>query len=338
MRPAHATARNATTDNATAENPTAGRRPASGTTPEAGPEARRDTPDFRPDGPVAVLGVGTMGGGLAARLLDRGVPVRVWNRTARRTAPLTGAGAVAAAHPAEAVAGSTAAICAVADSDALDAVLHGPDGVLTEGPYPGTLYCASTVSPEEVARIAGRTPSVLDVGMLGNRKHARDGELRLFVGGPRDDFAAGRPLLELLGKEVVHVGELGAGMRVKLLLNLLMGIEVQALAEAVELGAAVGLDRELVLRTISGSGFASPVMSFKARRLAARHWDEPDFRLRLMAKDLALAAEQSTAAGLRLPLVDAAAHTHRDATDRGHGDEDCVAVVHAIAPDLGRVA
>ncbi|MEW2080276.1 NAD(P)-dependent oxidoreductase [Streptomyces sp. NPDC005283] len=289
----------------------------------------------RPDGPVAVLGLGTMGTGLATRLLDQGIQVRVWNRTAERAAPLAKAGAFAAAHPADAVEGTSAAICTVADGEALKAVLRGPDGVLAGGPYPGSLVCASTVAPEEVVRLAGNAQSVLDVGMLGNREHARTGELRLFVGGEERVFTAGRPLLELLGKDVVHLGELGSGMRMKLLLNLLMGIEVQALAEAVELAVAAGLDRKLVLSTIAGSGFASPVMAFKSKRLAAGRFDKPDFRLRLMAKDLMLVADQAAEAGLRLPLAAAAAETHVRATEQGFGDEDCVAVTHALTPKPG---
>ncbi|WP_231631250.1 NAD(P)-dependent oxidoreductase, partial [Streptomyces clavuligerus] len=136
---------------------------------------------------------------------------------------------------------------------------------------------------------------------------ARTGELRLFVGGEEKVFAAGRPLLELLGKEVVHLGGLGSGMRMKLLLNLLMGIEVQAMAEAVELAVAGGLDRAQALGAIAGSGFASPVMAFKSQRLAAGRYGEPDFRLRLMTKDLLLAAGAAERAGLRLPLLEGGA-------------------------------
>ncbi|MEU6091812.1 NAD(P)-dependent oxidoreductase [Streptomyces sp. NPDC047085] len=285
--------------------------------------------------PVAVLGLGAMGSGLARRLLDQGIPVRVWNRTPERAGPLAEAGARIASDPAEAVAGTSAAICVVADGQALGAVLHGPGGVLADGPYPGVLICASTVSPDEVVQIAGDVPSVLDVGMLGNRDHAREGELRFFVGGQEKAFKAARPLLETLGKEVVHLGALGSGMRMKLLLNLLMGIEVQAMAEAGALGAACGLDRQQVLRTIAGSGFASPVMAFKSRRLASDRFDEPDFRLRLMAKDLMLASKQAAAVGLSLPLATAAAETHVRATEQGLGDQDCAAVVRALTPKPG---
>ncbi|MEI5010912.1 NAD(P)-dependent oxidoreductase [Streptomyces sp. PmtA] len=287
------------------------------------------------NGPVAVLGLGTMGSGLASRLLDQGIQVRVWNRTSERAEPLARAGAFAASRPSEAVEGTSAAICTVADGDALRTVLRGPDGILARGGYPGSLICASTVAPEEVVRLAGDAPSVLDVGMLGNRDHARDGELRLFVGGEERVFTAGRPLLEMLAKEVVHLGALGSGMRMKLLLNLLMGIEVQAMAEAAELAAASGLDRKQVLRTIAGSGFASPVMSFKSRRLASGRFEEPDFRLRLMAKDLMLATEQAAASGLSLPLTAAAAETHVRATEQGFGDEDCAAVTRALTRKPG---
>lgn len=286
-------------------------------------------------GPVAVLGLGAMGAGLAVRLLDQGIPVRVWNRTADRTAPLADAGAYVAADPADAVAGTSAAICAVADGEALGTVLRGPGGALTKGAYPGVLLCASTVAPEEVVQIAGDVPQILDMGMLGNRDHARDGELRLYVGGEQQAFDAARPLLQTLGKEVVHLGALGSGMRMKLLLNLLMGIEVQALAEATELASACGLDRQQVLKTIAGSGFASPVMAFKSRRLASARFDEPDFRLRLMAKDLMLATKQAAAVGLSLPLATAAAETHVRATEQGLGDQDCAAVTRALTPKPG---
>ncbi|MFI9247460.1 NAD(P)-dependent oxidoreductase [Streptomyces sp. NPDC053086] len=287
------------------------------------------------DGPVAVLGLGAMGAGLAGRLLDQGIPVRVWNRTADRTAPLAEAGAHVATHPADAVTGTSAVICVVSDGEALGTVLRGPDGVLAEGPYPGVVLCASTVAPEEVVQIAGDIPQILDMGMLGNRDHARDGELRLFVGGEQEAVKAALPLLRTLGKEVVHLGALGSGMRMKLLLNLLMGIEVQALAEATELASACGLDRQQVLKTIAGSGFASPVMAFKSRRLASARFDEPDFRLRLMAKDLMLATKQAAAVGLSLPLATAAAETHVRATEQGLGDQDCAAVTRALAPKPG---
>ena len=104
-------------------------------------------------------------------------------------------------------------------------------------------------------------------------------------------FARCRAVLDDLGKEVLHVGALGAGMELKLVLNLVMGLEMQALAEAAAFGESRGLDRTLLLQVIAGSGFASPVMRFKTRRMIAGRYGDPDFRLRLMAKDLGLVAD-----------------------------------------------
>jgi 3-hydroxyisobutyrate dehydrogenase len=282
------------------------------------------------DRPVAVLGLGVMGAGLSERLLEAGMSVRVWNRTPERATALGERGATVAATPAEAAAGSGAVIVAVADGAALDGVLLGAQGVLADGAYPGLVLCASTVSPDHVPELDRRACGVLDIGMMGNRDHARAGQLRLYVGGDPAVLTAARPLLDLLGKQVLHVGPLGTGMRLKLLLNLLMGVELQAMAEATELGVAGGLDRQVVLDAIAHSGFAAPVMAFKASRLASARFDDPDFRLRLMAKDLALAMDEAAEAGLRLPVTEAAARTHRAAVNHGHGEEDCAAVIRMV--------
>jgi 3-hydroxyisobutyrate dehydrogenase len=178
--------------------------------------------------------------------------------------------------------------------------------------------------------MAERASGVLDVGMMGNREHARSGQLRIYVGGEVSVLSSARPLLELLGKQLVHVGPLGTGMRLKLLLDLLMGVETQAMAEVTELGAAMGLDRQVVLDAVAHSGLAAPVMTFKASRLASGRFGSPDFRLRLMAKDLVLAVREADGAGLHLPVTEAAARTHEAAVERGHGDEDCAAVIRMI--------
>jgi 3-hydroxyisobutyrate dehydrogenase len=282
------------------------------------------------DRPVAVLGLGVMGSGLGERLLDSGMSVRVWNRTPERAAALGGRGATVADTPADAATGTGAVIVAVADGAALDGVLLGPHGALADRTYPGIVLCASTVCPEDVPELDRRAAGVLDLGLMGNRDHARAGQLRLYVGGDPAVLDAARPLLELLGKQVLHVGPLGTGMRLKLLLNLLMGVEMQAMAEATELGVAAGLDRQVVLDAIAHCGFAAPVMAFRASRLATARFDDPDFRLRLMAKDLALAMDQAVESGLRLPVTEAAARTHRAAVEGGHGEEDCAAVIRMI--------
>jgi 3-hydroxyisobutyrate dehydrogenase len=279
---------------------------------------------------VAVCGLGVMGGGLARRLVATGADVHVWNRTPARAAELGGLGAQVHTTPAAAAAHADVVILSLADDHALADVLFGQGGVLADGPYDGTLLCASTVAPAQVLELDGKAAAVLDVGLLGNGKHALDGELRVYVGGDELLLSRVQPVLDRIAKQVVHAGGLGSGMRLKLLMNLLMGIEMQAMAEAVALGAAGGLDRGLVLDAISVSGYASPVMSFKARRMAANRYTDPDFRLTLMAKDLRLAVADATEAGLSAPVTAAAATTHAEAVEAGFGEADCAAIVEVL--------
>jgi 3-hydroxyisobutyrate dehydrogenase-like beta-hydroxyacid dehydrogenase len=280
--------------------------------------------------PVCVIGLGRMGTGMVQRLMHHGVPVTVWDRTPDRIGELVALGAASAATPAAAARDSALVLLSLADWSATRAVLYDAGGVLADGPLPGVLASTSTLAPDEVMTIASRTPAVLDVGLQGNHQHALRGELRLYVGGGADVLDRVRPLLELLGRQVRHVGELGAGMRLKLVINLLMGVEMQALAEAAALGARIGLDRGLVLDAIGAGGFASPVMKFKASRMASDDYAAPDFRLRLMAKDLQLALVAADQAGIELPVTQAAERTHEQALALGYGDLDCAAIARAV--------
>ncbi|MET9431042.1 NAD(P)-dependent oxidoreductase [Streptomyces sp. NPDC003036] len=280
---------------------------------------------------VAVCGLGVMGTGVAGRLLETGAEVRVWNRTARRATALGDAGATVCATPAEAARGAEAVLLCLADAEALRAVLQGEQGVLAALPADALLICASTVSPADVVALAGRG-GVVDAGLLGNGDHARTGELRIFLGGAPEDVERAAELVAGLAKQIVPVGPLGSGMRLKLLMNLLMGIEMQAMAEAAALATAQGLDRTAVLRAIAASGFASPVMRFKTERMTGERWDDPDFRLRLMHKDLRLVTEEAAAAGISLPMASAAADTHAQAVAEGLGDADCAAIARVLAP------
>ncbi len=266
---------------------------------------------------IGFIGLGAMGHGMAERLINRGHDVRVWNRTPDKAADLN---ASLAASPREAATGASVVLLSVADGDALRHVTDGPDGVLAGLGPDAVLVNTSTVDPDEVRSLAA--PYVVDAGVLGNLDHARDGELRVYAGGTDSAFDRCRAVLEDLGKEVVHVGALGAGMELKLVLNLVMGLEMQALAEAAAFGESRGLDRTQVLQAIAVSGFASPVMRFKTHRMVADRYGDPDFRLRLMAKDLALVADS-----VSLPMTDAARAVHDEAVAAGLGDLDCAAIV-----------
>lgn len=289
--------------------------------------------------PVCVIGLGRMGAGMARRLLEHDVPVVVWDRSTGPASKLARFGATVAATPAAAAQGCELVLLSVANWAATTDVLYGPGGVLADGPIPGVLASTSTLAPHDVVTLAGGTAAVLDVGLQGNHQHAAQGQLRLYVGGHAEVLARVRPTFDLLAQEVRHIGPLGAGMRLKVVMNLLMGVQVQVMAEAVALGAGLGLDRETVLDAITSSGFAGPMMRFKAQRLRTGEYEEPDFRLWLMAKDLDLAQLSAGEAGIDLPLVRAAQRTHETALARGLGDLDCAAIAEAVLPsaraDLG---
>ncbi|MFE9441179.1 NAD(P)-dependent oxidoreductase [Streptomyces sp. NPDC006602] len=280
---------------------------------------------------VAVLGLGAMGFPLARRLAETGHTVRAWNRTPGR-AGLAECGITAAATPGEAVAQAEYVITVLADDAALTATLEGG---LLDALGAGQLVLnfgtvASATIQELALRVAERGAELLDVGMLGNAVHAGRGELRLYVGGAQDQLERVRPLLRDLAKEVTHIGPLGSGMDLKLVLNLLMGLEMQALGEVVALGEALGLDRSVVLDSVTVSGFSAPVMGFKARRMASGRYGAPDFRLALMTKDLRLAEQAAHTRDTALPMTAAAHSAHHDAVSRGWGDLDCASIAHAL--------
>jgi 3-hydroxyisobutyrate dehydrogenase len=282
--------------------------------------------------PVAVLGTGAMGHAVAQRLLATGHAVRVWNRTPARAASLRGAHL--AASPAEAIEGCGVVLVSLADDGALRDLLAGPYGLARALRPRQVLLELGTVTPATIRELAPEVrasgASFLDVGMLGNATHAGQGELRFYVGGSEPDVRHVTGFLGHLGKEVVHVGELGSGMALKLVLNLVMGLEMQALAEAAALGEGLGLDRRRVLEAVADSGFASAVMRFKSRRMVKRDYSRPDFRLALMTKDLLLADRSAREGGLDLPMTRAATETHVHAALGDSAGQDCAAIAEAV--------
>ena len=282
-------------------------------------------------GRIGFAGLGAMGSGMVRRLLEQGFDVTVYNRTPAKAEALREQGAKVASTPAGLAADADLLMLSLADEDAVTGVLYGEDGAANALP-PGTLIAdLSTVSPGFARSLADRAEQTghrtVDACVLGNQHHARTGELRFMVGGAAADFAELREILGALGKEVKHVGGSGSGSAMKLVLNLLMGVQMQALAEAVVLGVRAGLPRQAVIEAITQSGFSSPVMRFKAGVMAGRTFEPPGFRLSLMRKDLMLALAESHRLAVPLPVVDATYENLTAALQRGLGDLDCAAVL-----------
>ncbi|MFC6883292.1 MULTISPECIES: NAD(P)-dependent oxidoreductase [Actinomadura] len=285
--------------------------------------ATRDTSAAR-GRELGFVGLGVMGAGMAARLLEAGHRVRVYNRTAEKAAPLLAAGARAAATAAEAAEGADAVVVSLADEAAVEAVVFG-DAV--RGLAAGTpVIDTSTVTPafarDAARRLADLGVRRVEACVLGNPLQARSGELRVMTAGDPADAEAVRDVLEALGQEVRHFGPAGAAATMKLVLNVLIGAEIAALAEAVALGESGGLDRDAVLECVGASGVSSMVMSFRAAIMRQRRYEPAAFRSSLMAKDLRYALGLAEAAATGLPLAERVLEIVARAVERGDGDKD----------------
>jgi 3-hydroxyisobutyrate dehydrogenase-like beta-hydroxyacid dehydrogenase len=279
---------------------------------------------------LAFCGLGQMGTPMAARLVDAGHDVSVWNRTPERAAPLERRGARWATSPADAAAGAEAAITMVADPSALEAVVLG-DGGLAEGLTSGsTLIDTSTVGPEAVRRIAGRLPdgvSMMDAPVLGTVPHAESGELKVFAGGEGQDVERWRPLLRALGT-VVHIGPLGSGAAMKLVANSTLAAMMTALGEALAVADALGLDRGTVLDVLAESPIGVTV-NRKRESIESGSYP-PTFKLSLARKDIALVNDAAGKAGLDLRVAPASGSWLAAAESAGLGSLDYGAVIAHI--------
>jgi 3-hydroxyisobutyrate dehydrogenase len=199
---------------------------------------------------------------------------------------------------------------------------------LAEGAY---LVDMSTVPPDFARELAERARNAgykaLDACVLGNPFHARQGELRVMAGGDEGDFRAVEPLLEGLGKEVTYLGESGMGATMKLVLNMLMGVQMPALAEAVVFGERAGLDRATILEMISKSGYSSPVMSFRCAIMGQRNFELAAFKLGLMRKDMTLVLSESQKLSVPMPVSESAYAMLTAAEQQGLGDLDVASIL-----------
>jgi len=283
-----------------------------------------------------------MGAPMAARLLEAGHDLVVWNRSPDRAAELVDKGARPAGSPAEAASSADAVVTMLATPDALEAVVFGPGGGrnatgtgrdatgggLASGLRPGAaLIEMSTVGPDAVRELAERLPDgveVLDAPVLGSVPQATDGSLKIFVGGADEVFERWRPVLEVLGRPV-RFGPLGSGAAMKLVANSTLGAVMSAVGEALALADGLGLNQALVLDTLADSPVGATVTS---KRPLIENGEYPaNFALSLAAKDLRLVDEAARAVGIEA-WVAAAARAHFDDANRaGLGDLDYSAVV-----------
>jgi len=263
---------------------------------------------------VAFLGLGRMGAPMAAHVARAGHDLTVWNRTPGRAGPLTALGAREASSVADAVGGAEVVVTMLFGPDAVREVLAearphlGPDTLVVE---------SSTIGPA-VAREVSEGLRFVDAPVVGSVKPATDGTLGVLAGGSAEDFAAAEPLLGLWGDRVRHVGPVGTGSALKLVVNLTLGVAMGGIGEALRLAGDLGVDRTATLDAVAMGPLGVSVTT-KREMLDSGEFTPVGFSLDLMAKDLGLALD---AADGDLALTRMALAAARDAVAAGHGSDD----------------
>jgi 3-hydroxyisobutyrate dehydrogenase-like beta-hydroxyacid dehydrogenase len=218
---------------------------------------------------VGFIGLGAMGGRMAARLLAAGHRVHGWNRSPERVAPLAAAGLVPHATPREVAEHAGTVLVMVWDSEALLAVAEGPDGLLSGVTGDHVLVDLSTVEPhvsrQVAARVRERGGRMLDCPVSGSLDAAEAGTLALLAGGPSDALDRVRPALDVLAGRIVHIGQdNGLGLTLKLAVNLQVALQAVAWGEAMVVAEDAGVDRATATEAMLASVIASPMLRYRA--------------------------------------------------------------------------
>ncbi len=283
---------------------------------------------------VSLIGLGLMGRPMGMNLLKAGFPLTVWNRTPSRAEALVAAGARLVASPREAAAAADVLITIVSDPPALEEVLWGHDGK-NDGAFAGlkrgALYIdSSTVSPSLALKIAAASAGAgvhfLDAPVTGGTWGAEKGELVFMVGGDAQTLKTAEPVLSVMGKKWFHLGPNGAGQTIKLAMNSLLALEVQAFAEALALVTRAGLPGEKLVEVMQASMARAGVLDVKAPMLLKGDYT-PSFPLRLMHKDLSLALDLANQLGVPLPATASSRETYSYVKGSSQEDLDYAAVM-----------
>ncbi|NNU44034.1 NAD(P)-dependent oxidoreductase [Ramlibacter montanisoli] len=284
---------------------------------------------------VGIVGVGNMGGGMAARLLGCGWQVRACDLVAERMQALVPLGGSAAATPAEAARGAAAVIVCVVDAQQAESVLFEPQGIAGALAPGGAVLLCPTIAPADVERLAAglaeRGLHAIDAPMSGGPARARDGSMSLMVACEDAVHDAQRELLDTLSGKVFRVGTRpGDGARTKLVNNLLAAINLAGAAEAIALAQRLGLDPARTLDVIEQSSGQSWIGSDRMRRAIDGDF-APRAHVTLLQKDTRLALEAARAAGFAARLGPVAHQAFNDAVQAGHAGLDDAALLKLFA-------
>lgn len=275
---------------------------------------------------VAFLGLGIMGGPMAANLAKAGNEVAVWNRTPGKDVE----GARTATSPADAANGAEVIWMCVSDTRAVESVLFGPQGVESTIGAGAIVVDSSTISPSAelqfAERLRAKGAAYVDAPMTGSKVAAQSGSLIFMVGGDEAVLAKLDPLFKAMGRQVFRMGEISKGQAAKLAMNLQIAVIYEGFAEALTLATKLGVDVEKLLPLIQASMVKSGVVEYKAPFVLKRDFT-PNFPLRLMLKDIHLALAAAKEARVKLPALETVEEIYEMAAEDGHQDLDYAATL-----------
>ncbi|TWS22666.1 2-hydroxy-3-oxopropionate reductase [Tsukamurella sputi] len=290
---------------------------------------------------IAFIGLGIMGSPMAVHLANAGHTVAGFNRTPERAKPLVDAGGRAAASIADAVADAEVIAVMVPDSPDVQAVLAGDGGVFDNAPAGALIIDFSSIRPDVTTDLAEQARDrgfrLIDAPVSGGEAGAVNAALSIMVGGSPEDFAAAKPVLDVVGKTIVHVGPNGSGQTVKAANQLIVAGNIQLLAEAIIFLEAYGVDTAAAVRVLGGGLAGSAVLNQKAQKMLDREF-EPGFRIELHYKDLGIVTAAAREAGVVAPLGGLVAQLMASARANGDGPLDHSALLRGVERLSGRTS
>jgi 2-hydroxy-3-oxopropionate reductase len=282
---------------------------------------------------IGFIGLGIMGKPMARNLMKADYQVVVHNRSQAPVNELAAEGATPAASPKEVASQSEVVITMLPDSPQVQAVMTGENGVLA-GAKAGTLVIdMSTISPLVTQQLAQEAQTrgvrMLDAPVSGGDVGAQQGTLSIMVGGSDEDFEQAKPIFEVLGKTIVHVGGIGAGQVVKACNQIVVALTIEAVSEALVLGSKAGVDPAVILKVLSGGLAANRVMEVRGPNFL-KHNFQPGFKIALHHKDLGIALTAGREYGVPLPVTALVDQMLQALKLRGQGDQDHSAILTLI--------
>jgi len=288
---------------------------------------------------IAFIGLGIMGSPMAVHLAKAGHDVVGYNRSPEKTKPLVDAGGRAADTVADAVADAEVIAVMVPDSPDVREVLAGENGVFASGKSGALIIDFSSIRPDVTTELAEQAAAqgfrLIDAPVSGGEAGAINAALSIMVGGKAEDFEAAKPILDVVGKTIVHVGPNGSGQTVKAANQLIVAANIQVLAEAVIFLEAYGVDTKAALEVLGGGLAGSKVLEQKGQKMLDRSFD-PGFRIELHHKDLGIVTSAAREAGVVIPVGAILAQLMASAKAVGDGGLDHSALLRGVERLSGR--